>query len=205
MKPLTNAVRSAHAEGRDWKKELLIFLLNYRATPHSTTGLPPSNLLLFNRLIETKLPQLKTENKSEKEVAVQEKDKKAKEKMKIYADKKRRAQSSEIKVGDMVLMKQRKHNKFSTRFDPVPFRVERRQGTMVTVTRNGKYVTRNTSLLKKVNCPTYMADGEEEENIDDDDPQPPTNGRPAGAAPVRRYPARNRHGFERFGQNIYDY
>ena len=36
MKPLTKAVRSAHAEGRDWKKELYRFLLNYRATPHQS-------------------------------------------------------------------------------------------------------------------------------------------------------------------------
>ena len=29
MKPLTKAIRSAHAEGRDWKKDLYRFMLNY--------------------------------------------------------------------------------------------------------------------------------------------------------------------------------
>lgn len=36
MKPINKAIRSAHAEGRDWKKDLNRFLLNYRATPHSS-------------------------------------------------------------------------------------------------------------------------------------------------------------------------
>ena len=54
MKPLTKAVRAAHTEKKNWKKELYKFLLNCRATPHTTTGFPPSELL-FNRKIRTKL------------------------------------------------------------------------------------------------------------------------------------------------------
>ena len=57
MKPLAKAVRSAHAEGRDWRKFLFQFLLNYWATPHSTTGISPAQLL-FNRRINTKLPEI---------------------------------------------------------------------------------------------------------------------------------------------------
>ena len=38
MKPLMKAVRSARLEGRDWHKELYVFLLNYRATPRVTIG-----------------------------------------------------------------------------------------------------------------------------------------------------------------------
>ena len=57
MKPLTKAAQSSHAEGRDWRKDLFRFLLNYRATPHSTTGMAPARLL-FNRNIVTKLPEL---------------------------------------------------------------------------------------------------------------------------------------------------
>ena len=39
-------------ENKDWKKELYTFLLNFRTTPHTTTGFPPSELL-FNCLIRT--------------------------------------------------------------------------------------------------------------------------------------------------------
>ncbi len=56
MKPLTKAIRSAHAEGRDWKKVLYRFMLNYRATPHCTTGIAPSELL-FNRKIQLSFPK----------------------------------------------------------------------------------------------------------------------------------------------------
>ena len=45
MKPLTKAIRLAHAEGKDWKNDLYRFMLKYRATPHCTTGIAPSELL----------------------------------------------------------------------------------------------------------------------------------------------------------------
>ena len=45
MKPLTKAVRTARLKGRDWRPALYQFLLNYRCTPHSTTGVSPAELL----------------------------------------------------------------------------------------------------------------------------------------------------------------
>ena len=57
MKPLTKAIRSAHTEGKQWTNHLYDFLLNYRTTPHVTTGHPPATLL-FNRSVRNKLPQI---------------------------------------------------------------------------------------------------------------------------------------------------
>ncbi|KAJ8364328.1 hypothetical protein SKAU_G00131590 [Synaphobranchus kaupii] len=54
---LCKAIRTAHAEGKDWLKVLYTFLLAYRSTPHSVMGRSPADLL-FNRQIHTKLPQL---------------------------------------------------------------------------------------------------------------------------------------------------
>ena len=54
MKPLTKAVRSAHAEGKKWTEHLHKFLLNYRTTPHTTTRQAPTTLL-FNRQAHGKL------------------------------------------------------------------------------------------------------------------------------------------------------
>jgi len=59
MKPLTKAVRAAYTEKKNWKREMYTFLLNYRATPHTTMGFPPSELL-FNCKVRTKLPQVVT-------------------------------------------------------------------------------------------------------------------------------------------------
>ena len=39
---MMKAIRSAHAEGKTWKKHLYKFLLNYRTTPHCTTGFAPA-------------------------------------------------------------------------------------------------------------------------------------------------------------------
>ena len=47
MKPLTKVIRSAHVEGKTLRKHLHRFLLNYRMTPHSTTGFALAELL-FN-------------------------------------------------------------------------------------------------------------------------------------------------------------
>ena len=87
MKPLTKAIRANHAEGKNWKKELHPFLLNYRATPHCTTGFAPATLL-FNRKIKTKLPQTLS-NCAVEDSVVRVKDTQAKERMKQDADKRR--------------------------------------------------------------------------------------------------------------------
>ena len=42
---LLKAMRIAHSEGRDWRKELQKFLLGYRSAPHTTTGVSPAKLL----------------------------------------------------------------------------------------------------------------------------------------------------------------
>jgi hypothetical protein len=128
---------------------------------------------------------------------VQQNDDTAKSKMKENADKKSRAKVSSIQIGDSVLIHQRKQNKLSTKFDPSPFRVVRKKGTMITVLRGGKYVTRNASFCKRID--PSMAGGnessEEEEEQDDltssPNPQGNTNQNVHHAIPnanVRRYP-----------------
>jgi transposase InsO family protein len=208
MKPLTKAIRSANVEGKSWKKYLYQFLLNYRTTPHTTTGFPPAELL-FNRKIRNKLPQLVKENddkKTDMEAIVQNKDAKAKRKMKQYTDARLRAKSSKLEVGDQVLAKQRKTNKLTTRFDPHPFRIIRMKGTMITATRNGKYITRNISYFKKFDQPEKDRKRDESDSQinseDDDDLLLSDSERETNTA--RRYPQRNRANVQRYGQNIYD-
>jgi hypothetical protein len=43
------------AEGKDPKKDIYTFLMNYRNTPHSSTGQTPASLMM-NRGIKTKIP-----------------------------------------------------------------------------------------------------------------------------------------------------
>ena len=120
MKPLTKAVRAAIINKQNWRKELNKFLLNYRATPHSTTGFAPATLL-FNREINTKLPSCVKESTSNMHQELKKRDAEAKEKMKILADNNNHAKTSQIEIGDTVLVKQIKQNKFSSKFDPQPY------------------------------------------------------------------------------------
>ena len=208
MKPLVKAIKSAHNEKRNWKRELSKFLLNYRATPHTTTNVAPAELL-YNRKIRTKLPNVTTESKKHGEV--KERDATAKKKMKNYADARSRAKLSEIKEGDTVLVRQKKKNKLSTRFDPCPYRVTKRKGNRITAVRNKKFISRNVSLFKKV--PSSMTN-QSNDIYDNDDyfsdsneheqQEPQDVPEAAEPPPAHRYPVREHRPVHRYGQNIYE-
>ena len=205
MQPLTKAIRSAHAEGKQWTKHLHRFLLNYRTTPHATTGFSPAEVL-FNRKIQNKLPQM-VSTPPDKGAQVQDNDDRAKEKMKKYADVKRRARPSQLKVGDTVLVRQRKQNKFCTRSDPVPFKVVRKRGTMITASRNGKYITRNASHFKVIdpsldNDQQATDDEEDELNTAPLNVEAPIHQPPPINPPALRRSTRNRSTPQRFGQFV---
>ena len=95
-------MKIAQAEGKDWKDEVRKYLVAYRSTPHTTTGVSPAELLL-GRKKGTKLPELR-----EKVIAskVRHRDSGMKATAKEYADKKRNAKESDISPGDKVLVKQ---------------------------------------------------------------------------------------------------
>ena len=70
-------------------------------------------------------------------------------KSKQYADQKRHAQESTIKEGDLVLVKQRVKNKYTTMFNPQPYKVIKITHTRVTTQRDNHVITRNVAHFKK--------------------------------------------------------
>ena len=46
MQPLVKSARASAAAGRNWKNEIYTFVVNYRATPHSSTNATPHQLLM---------------------------------------------------------------------------------------------------------------------------------------------------------------
>ena len=58
MKPLGKAIKTATLKHRPWQQELSKFLLHYRSTPHSTTKVPPAQLLYNRKLEENSRPYL---------------------------------------------------------------------------------------------------------------------------------------------------
>lgn len=101
-----------------------------------------------------KIPQFNLS--SEENPEVRQKEALAKQKVKVYADKKANAKPSPIREGDTVLLHQEKKNKLSTPFEGIPYTVFQKKGSMVTAERttDGRMVTRNTKDFKSCPPPT---------------------------------------------------
>jgi hypothetical protein len=74
----------------------------------------------------------------------------SKTKNKIYADKKRRAQRHNLKMGDRVLLNREQRNKFETAFVPTPGILIAVKGSMLTIEHRGEKNTRDVSKLRYV-------------------------------------------------------
>jgi hypothetical protein len=151
MATVVKVTHAARAEYKDPRKELQKYLMVYRATPHSTTGKSPSEMLQ-NRRLRLKLPG--TPKKPEtptKEARRQEEAKRnnenEKDKQKEYVDRRRRAKEKEVQVGDEVLIKQKKTT-LKPPWDPRPLKVTEIKGTQITARRGPVERTRNVEKFK---------------------------------------------------------
>lgn len=143
-------LRIAQAKRRNLKSEVDRFLMMYRSTPHTTTGMSPAELL-FGRSYRTKLPQL---GESSSESEVKDRDAEKKEKGKIYADNKRNAVESTTQAGDRVLLREEKKNKLSASFNSDPFRVVKKNGhSFLIQADSGVQYKRNITHGKKLLTP----------------------------------------------------
>ena len=163
------AIRGAWAEGRDWQRELFAFLLNYRTTLHSSTGVAQAEML-FKRVIRSTVPSLHQDPKNTVDERVFER----KERVKQYVDARRHARNSTIKAGDTVLVKQKKKNKYTTMFRSQPYKVIEVRHSRVTAQRGDHVITRNISHFKKysgVNGDTTVSGHESEDDVTLTEPQ----------------------------------
>ncbi len=172
------AIRAAHLEGRDWKHALCVFLGQYRSTPHVTTTFSPHRLL-FGREPKTKIPSVSCHDGTSLDPVVRRNDTLAKQAMKTYRDSRVHAKTSDIAVGDVVLMKQLRQNKLTSAYNPQPLIVTDRKGSMITASNSRGPVTRNVSAYKRVNVSPEGVEKELEEYPSEvvveekEDPEPP--------------------------------
>ena len=148
VKSVCKVVHTAVAEKKDPKEELYTFLLQYRATPHSTTEMSPAEML-FGRKIKTKLPQMQLleETPRQKETR-QIHDKKKLEQKKAF-DKRYHAKPKPISPGDQVLLKQKKST-IKPPFNPEPFTVEKVSGNQLTLSNKGITRVRDKNKVKVI-------------------------------------------------------
>ena len=152
MKNFAKTIQTAISEKKDWRKELNIFLRNYRATLHQTTGKSPAEIMFPNRNFQVKLPSMREVERYHSDQVLRDRDASKKAAMKKYADSKKYVKEHGMNIGDMVLVPSKKRNKFSTPYKNEKYYVVRIKGSMITAEneRRARF-TRDASKFKKVN------------------------------------------------------
>lgn len=135
MATLKKTIQQAELSKRDVQVALNEVLRAYRTTPHTTTGRCPATLML-GRTVRTRIPAwegmasgIHQDSDHEELVA---RDRLKKEKMKEYADSRRKAAQSSIQEGDWVLVRQEQQRKADCRYHPCPLLVTKQKGTITT-------------------------------------------------------------------------
>ena len=169
MQPLVKSARASAAAGLNWKNEIYTFVTNYRATPRSSTNATPHQLLM-NRSVKVKLPQISIPTH---DLDVIGRDTTEKQTMKVYADSRRNTKPRHFRVGDPVLVKQKKSNKLSTPFDPKPYVITKVKGSIIIAKRisDGKNITLNSLQFKLLNLPMHKIQPVSREETETDDDQ----------------------------------
>ena len=143
-----------------------------------------------------------TVNMDEINRTIDKADDDAKVKRKAYADNRRVAKEPGFKIGDQVLVRQRKINKLTPRFKPKPYRITAIKGTMITARRPNHVITRNCSYFKIFGGYSRADDSSTdtvEEYTDDDnietdrENEEDTRRKEPEQREDRRYPARQRN------------
>jgi transposase InsO family protein len=203
MQPLGKALKTAHLQGRPWQQELSRFLLQYRTAPHTSTGVAPSELL-YNRTVKGKLPVLKKRNVVNKHKQARANESKKQQYNKEYADHRRNVKTSDIRIGDCVLVRQERQNKLTSRFSTTPYTVTTRNKSKVTArSRSGHTITRNVSHFKRI-PKQYESDTDDERTTVTNDQGQNETGDNQDQLPVvpTRRSGRERRIPERYGQPL---
>ncbi|XP_062576186.1 uncharacterized protein K02A2.6-like [Saccostrea cucullata] len=155
---LMKRIRIAQAESKNWKTEIRKYLFAYRTIPHTTTGVPPAELV-FRRKLRTKLPQVENLQEHDYDEGVRDKDAYSKYRNKLYIDEKRGAVDCDLELGDSVLLKKAVKDKMDTPYHAVPYQLVQKTGNSCVVkSPEGVLVKRNSEFVKKYQEPESVSD-----------------------------------------------
>ena len=168
IQPLTKVIPAAYIEGKDWVVALHEFLFSYRVTLHSSTNIPPDNLM-FQLHIRYSIPDATNKlNHIDLEEKLEFNDRTKKELATDYATLCRHVMPRSLPVGDRVLVKQQHKNKLSSPFNPYPYCIIPQKSSMFTAknSETDHEITRNEthfkSIPKQAIAPPVIPDSEGE-------------------------------------------
>ena len=135
MKILNKTEQIANLQRRDCEVAVQNMFTRYRSTPHPATGIAPYEGMM-DRKVRTKLdyqPGI-SENQIPKSEIINQHDRKYKIKVKSNVEN-RNTHPHDIMLGDYVLLKQMKKNKYSAVFEPAFYIVYRINGSSIAARR----------------------------------------------------------------------
>ena len=114
------------------EEEFMAFLRCYRATPHSSTGIPPNELLFRTASTTARMPNNKNFQNIGQEL---ENHAAAKEQMRIQGNHDLKPSSSTLSVGELVLPCQIKTHKDTITYEMEPFTIIKINGNQAVIKR----------------------------------------------------------------------
>ena len=144
-KSLKKCVRTAIAEGKNWKNELQTFLLHYRSSKHGTTNQSPS-MLLMNRELRTKIPE---QHKYTVPRNLRNRDRAQKANISFHANKLRPKTYRKYSVGQKALVLRNQKGKILHNWQDRIYRVVKQKGTSLTLRgKSGEILNRNVTHVR---------------------------------------------------------
>lgn len=161
MKMLNKTEQIAKLKGMESKEAVLNMLMGYRSTPHPATNITPYQALM-NREVRTKIDGMENTNQ-DLQYYMNENDGKYKDKLKRQADDNRYVKKHQFIIGDYVLVRQEKKNKWSTAYEPSFYIVIAVNGSQIQARRvmDGREITRDASKFKLANILAINPDRED--------------------------------------------
>ena len=156
MRNLNKTERIANLQGRDLlerRNALQDMLIVYRSTPHPATGVAPYGALK-GTTVRRKLDYIEPETRrNEKDDIIDRRDAEYKQKMKQKREG-RKTRENNLLLGDYVLLKQPRKNKWSTPYKPEFYIVYSICGSQITARRvtDGRTICRDASQFKLANA-----------------------------------------------------
>ena len=174
MQTLNKVEQIASLQGKsrlERRNAIQDMLIAYRSTPHPATGVAPYDALK-GVPVRTKLDYIEPEpQRNEKDDIIDRRDAVYKQKMKQQREG-RKTRENNLLLGDYVLVKQPRQNKWSTPYEPVFYVVCNIRGSQITARRvtDGRTVCRDASRFKLANAVINTID-EPENSVEVQTPQ----------------------------------